>query len=130
MGAAGKRVKANPGRAGTDNESRADFEARLEDPRYPRGNRRASGRDHLKPVRRGTMPKTGGGVRPRGIPTGADRVAQTGEGVGTGLGADLSSGFLRVSTEPVGPGGTAGSGTREGFSDPPGDGLGRAWRAT
>ena len=71
-----KRVKANQGGAGIDDQSIADFEARLADHLYKLWNRMASGSYHPKPVRRVEIPKASGGVRPLGIPTVADRVAQ------------------------------------------------------
>ena len=71
-----KRVKANQGGAGIDQQSIADFEANLGDNLYKLWNRMASGSYHPKPVRRVDIPKSGGGVRPLGIPTVADRVAQ------------------------------------------------------
>ena len=71
-----KRVKANQGGAGIDGQSIADFEARLADNLYKLWNRMASGSYHPKPVRRVNIPKASGGVRPLGIPTVADRVAQ------------------------------------------------------
>ena len=71
-----KRVKANQGGAGIDQQSIAEFEANLGDNLYKIWNRMASGSYHPKPVRRVNIPKPDGGVRPLGIPTVADRVAQ------------------------------------------------------
>ena len=71
-----KRVKANQGGAGIDQQSIAEFEANLGDNLYKIWNRMASGSYHPKPVRRVNIPKPDGGIRPLGIPTVADRVAQ------------------------------------------------------
>jgi len=72
-----KRVKANQGAAGVDGQSIAEFEADLEDNLYKLWNRLSSGSYFPPPVRRVDIPKRdGGGVRPLGIPTVADRVAQ------------------------------------------------------
>ena len=71
-----KRVKANQGGAGIDQQSIAEFEANLGDNLYKIWNRMASGSYHPKPVRRVNIPKPDVGVRPLGIPTVADRVAQ------------------------------------------------------
>lgn len=72
-----KRVKANRGAAGVDEQSLADFEADLADNLYKLWNRLASGSYFPPPVRRVEIPKRNGGSRPLGIPTVADRVAQT-----------------------------------------------------
>jgi RNA-directed DNA polymerase len=72
-----KRVKANQGAAGVDGQSIAEFEAELENNLYKLWNRLSSGSYFPPPVRRVDIPKRdGGGVRPLGIPTVADRVAQ------------------------------------------------------
>lgn len=71
-----KRVKANQGGAGIDQQSIADFEANLADNLYKIWNRMASGSYHPQAVRRVNIPKPDGGVRPLGIPTVADRVGQ------------------------------------------------------
>ena len=72
-----KSVKANQGAAGVDGQSIAEFEADLEDNLYKLWNRLSSGSYFPPPVRRVDIPKRdGGGVRPLGIPTVADRVAQ------------------------------------------------------
>ena len=72
-----KSVKANQGAAGVDGQSIAEFEADLENNLYKLWNRLSSGSYFPPPVRRVDIPKRdGGGVRPLGIPTVADRVAQ------------------------------------------------------
>ncbi len=73
-----KRVRANQGTAGVDEQSIADFEADLTNNLYKLWNRLSSGSYHPPPVRRVDIPKgEGGGTRPLGIPTVADRIAQT-----------------------------------------------------
>ena len=71
-----KRVKANHGAAGVDEQSIGAFEERLADNLYKLWNRLSSGSYMPAPVRRVDIPKAGGGMRPLGIPTVADRVAQ------------------------------------------------------
>ena len=72
-----KRVRANQGAAGVDGQSIAEFEADLENNLYKLWNRLSSGSYFPPPVRRVDIPKRdGGGVRPLGIPTVADRAAQ------------------------------------------------------
>jgi retron-type reverse transcriptase len=72
-----KRVKANQGAAGVDGQSIAEFEADLENNLCKLWNRLSSGSYFPPPVRRVDIPKRdGGGVRPSGIPTVADRAAQ------------------------------------------------------
>ncbi len=70
-------VQANQGAAGVDNQSIADFEANLKDNLYRIWNRMSSGSYFPPPVRLVKIPKPGGGERTLGIPTVADRVAQT-----------------------------------------------------
>jgi group II intron reverse transcriptase/maturase len=72
-----QRVKANRGAAGVDGESLAMFEQDLKGNLYKIWNRMSSGSYHPPPVRRVEIPKDSGGVRPLGIPTVGDRVAQT-----------------------------------------------------
>ena len=73
-----KRVKANRGAAGVDGQSLEAFEKDLKNNLYKLWNRMSSGSYFPPPVRRVEIPKDQGrGVRPLGIPTVADRVAQT-----------------------------------------------------
>ena len=70
-------MKANRGAAGVDGVSLAEFETDLKNNLYKVWNRMASGSYHPPPVRLVEIPKATGGTRPLGIPTVADRVAQT-----------------------------------------------------
>ena len=72
-----RRVKANRGAAGVDGESLTAFEKNLKDNLYKVWNRMSSGSYFPPPVRLVEIPKDNGGMRPLGIPTVADRVAQT-----------------------------------------------------
>jgi RNA-directed DNA polymerase len=73
-----KRVRANHGAAGVDGQTIAEFEEDLKDNLYGLWNRMSSGSYMAPPVRRVEIPKdNGGGVRLLGIPSVADRVAQT-----------------------------------------------------
>ena len=71
-----KRVKANHGAAGVDGQSITDFEEDLKNNLYKLWNRLSSGSYFPTPVRRVEIPKGDGRMRPLGIPTVADRVAQ------------------------------------------------------
>jgi len=71
-----KRVRANKGAAGVDEESIGRFGEKLEDNLYKIWNRLSSGSYFPPPVLRVDIPKADGGKRPLGIPTVADRVAQ------------------------------------------------------
>jgi RNA-directed DNA polymerase len=73
-----KRVKANKGAAGVDGQSIEDFEKDLRNNLYKIWNRMSSGTYFPPPVRAVEIPKPhGGGTRILGIPTVADRIAQT-----------------------------------------------------
>ncbi len=72
-----QRVKANRGAAGVDGESLAAFEKDLKGNLYKVWNRMSSGSYFPPPVRLVEIPKDNGGMRALGIPTVADRVAQT-----------------------------------------------------
>lgn len=73
-----EKVRANQGVAGVDGESIAGFEEDLKGNLYKLWNRMSSGTYFPPPVRAVEIPKAGGkGVRVLGVPTVADRVAQT-----------------------------------------------------
>jgi RNA-directed DNA polymerase len=72
-----QQVKANKGAAGVDGQSIGDFEADLRNNLYKIWNRMSSGTYFPPPVRAVEIPKHGGGTRMLGVPTVADRVAQT-----------------------------------------------------
>ena len=71
-----KRVKANHGAAGVDEQSIADFERNLKGNLYKIWNRMSSGSYFPPPVRTVKIPKANGGERKLGIPTVSDRIAQ------------------------------------------------------
>jgi group II intron reverse transcriptase/maturase len=72
-----KRVKANGGAAGMDGQTLEMFEKDLKGNLYKVWNRMSSGSYFPPPVRLVEIPKGNGGMRPLGIPTVGDRVAQT-----------------------------------------------------
>src|SRR3954449_9923144 len=73
-----KQVEANKGAAGVDGQSIADFETNLQDSLYKIWNRMSSGSYFPPPVLGVEIAKSHGrGTRTLGIPTVADRVAQT-----------------------------------------------------
>lgn len=69
-------MKANQGAAGVDGQSIEEFESDLKGNLYKLWNRMSSGSYMPPPVRRVEIPKSGGGKRPLGVPTVADRIAQ------------------------------------------------------
>jgi RNA-directed DNA polymerase len=71
------KVEANRGAPGVDGQSLAAFETDLQGNLYKIWNRMSSGSYFPPPVRAVEIPKAGGGVRTLGVPTVADRVAQT-----------------------------------------------------
>ncbi|WP_328543095.1 group II intron reverse transcriptase/maturase [Streptomyces sp. NBC_00371] len=72
------RVKANKGAAGVDGESIEQFEVDLKGNLYKLWNRMSSGCYFPPPVKMVEIDKPGGrGVRVLGVPTVADRIAQT-----------------------------------------------------
>jgi RNA-directed DNA polymerase len=71
------RVKANKGAAGVDEVSIEQFETGLQNNLYKVWNRMSSGSYFPPPARAVEIPKASGGVRTLGVPTVADRVAQT-----------------------------------------------------
>jgi RNA-directed DNA polymerase len=72
-----RKVKANKGAPGVDEQSLAAFDADLQGNLYKIWNRMSSGSYFPPPVRAVEIPKAGGGVRTLGVPTVVDRVAQT-----------------------------------------------------
>ncbi len=71
-----KRVKANRGAAGVDDQSIEEFDRELGNNLYKLWNRMSSGSYFPPPVKRVFIDKRGGGSRPLGIPTVSDRIAQ------------------------------------------------------
>ena len=71
-----KKVKANKGGAGVDRQTIEEFERNLKGNLYKIWNRLSSGSYMPPAVLRVEIPKSDGKIRPLGIPTVADRVAQ------------------------------------------------------
>jgi RNA-directed DNA polymerase len=84
------RVKANKGAAGVDEQSIAEFERDLSGNLYKLWNRLSSGSYFPPPVRAVAIPKRDGSSRTLGVPTVADRIAQT-----------VVRSYLEPSVEPV-----------------------------
>ena len=72
-----RRVKANKGAAGVDEQSLSEFERDLKGNLYKLWNRLSSGSYFPPPVRAVEIPKRDGSSRVLGVPTVADRIAQT-----------------------------------------------------
>jgi RNA-directed DNA polymerase len=72
-----QRVKANDGTSGVDGETIKEFAQKEEDNLYKLWNRMSSGSYFPSPVRAHGIAKRDGGERVLGIPTVADRIAQT-----------------------------------------------------
>ena len=71
-----QRVKANKGGSGVDGQSLQAFDQDLSNNLYKLWNRLSSGSYFPQAVKRVEIPKADGGIRPLGIPTVADRIAQ------------------------------------------------------
>jgi len=71
-----KRVKSNKGGEGCDGQSMKDFDVHVNDNLYKIWNRLSSGSYMPPPVLRVEIIKSDGGIRPLGIPTVSDRIAQ------------------------------------------------------
>lgn len=71
-----QRVKANKGGSGVDAQSLEQFDQDLGNNLYKLWNRLSSGSYHPQAVKRVEIPKADGGIRPLGIPTVVDRIAQ------------------------------------------------------
>ena len=85
-----RRVKANKGAAGVDEQSILEFERDLHGNLYKLWNRLSSGTYFPPPVRAVEIPKRDGGSRMLGVPTVADRIAQT-----------VVRGYLEPGVEPL-----------------------------
>jgi len=86
-----QKVKANQGAPGVDGVSLEDFEKDLKGNLYKIWNRMSSGSYFPPPVRAVEIPKShGGGTRVLGVPTVADRIAQT-----------VVAGFLESKVEQI-----------------------------
>ncbi|MEZ0071426.1 group II intron reverse transcriptase/maturase [Planotetraspora sp. GP83] len=86
-----EKVKANKGAAGVDGMSVEVFEKDLKDNLYKIWNRMSSGAYFPPPVQAVEIPKAhGGGTRTLGVPTVADRIAQT-----------VVAGVLEAKVEPI-----------------------------
>ena len=72
-----KSVKSKAGAAGVDRQSLDDFERNCRNNLYKIWNRMSSGCYFPPPVKAVSIPKKQGGVRILGVPTVADRIAQT-----------------------------------------------------
>lgn len=72
-----RRVKSNKGSAGVDKQSIAEFEVELKANLFRIWNRMSSGSYFPPPIRAVPIPKKSGGERILGVPTVADRIAQT-----------------------------------------------------
>jgi len=85
-----RRVKANKGAAGVDEQSILEFEADLRGNLYKLWNRLSSGSYFPPPVRAVEIPKRDGSPRVLGVPTVADRIAQS-----------VVRGYLEPGVEPL-----------------------------
>ena len=71
-----KRIKANKGAAGVDEQSLEELEKNLKNNLYKIWNRMSSGSYLPPPVKAVEIPKSDGKMRKLGIPTVSDRIAQ------------------------------------------------------
>ncbi len=71
------KVSGNKGAAGVDGQSLAQFEQNLQNNLFKLWNRMSSGSYFPEPVKAVPIPKSAGGTRILGVPTVADRIAQT-----------------------------------------------------
>lgn len=72
-----RKVAENKGAPGVDGVTIARFEEKLKNNLFKLWNRMSSGSYFPPPVKAVEIPKSGGGVRVLGVPTVADRIAQT-----------------------------------------------------
>ena len=99
------QVRSNGGAAGVDGVTIEQFEADLKGNLYKIWNRMSSGAYFPPPVRAVSIPKKSGGQRILGVPTVADRVAQTvvKQTDRAGTRRNLSGRFLRLQARQIGP---------------------------
>ncbi|SNQ50406.1 Group II intron reverse transcriptase/maturase [Frankia canadensis] len=71
------KVSGNKGAAGIDGQSLTEFEQNLRNSLFKLWNRMSSGSYFPEPVKAVSIPKSDGGTRILGVPTIADRIAQT-----------------------------------------------------
>ena len=71
------KVRGNKGAAGVDGQSLAEFEQDLQNNLFKLWNRMSSGSYFPGAVKAVPIPKASGGTRILGVPTIADRIAQT-----------------------------------------------------
>jgi len=71
-----RRVRANKGACGVDGQTWKEFDANLQKNLYRIWNRMSSGSYFPQAVKRVEIPKSDGKIRPLGIPTLTDRIAQ------------------------------------------------------
>ena len=90
-----KKVKSNRGSAGVDQQTLADFDKVRSKELYKIWNRLASGSYFPPAIRRVSIPKGRGKLRPLGIPTVSDRIAQ--QVIKSYLEPRLEAEFLEVS---------------------------------
>ena len=72
-----RQVKANRGAHGVDEQTITEFEGNLKSNLYRLWNRLSSGSYFPPPIRGVEIPKKDGKIRQLGVPTVADRIAQT-----------------------------------------------------
>ena len=101
-----KRVKANQGAAGVDEQTIADFERNLKGNLYKVWNRMSSGSYFPPPVRTVKIPESKRWGKETGHTdcVGSDRATGGEVETGAGGGPAVPSGFLRVSPGEVGAG--------------------------
>jgi hypothetical protein len=102
-----KRVKANKGAAGVDEQTIEDFEKKLKKNLYKIWNRMSSGSYFPPPVRTVKIPKANGGEKAGHTNCFGSNRATGGEvETGTRGGSTVSCRLLRISTGEVGVGGS------------------------
>ena len=112
-----EKVRAAKGAPGADGVTIAEFEENLKDNLYKVWNRMASGTYFPPPVKAAGIPKADGGTRMLGVPSVADRIAQT-----------VAAARIGAVVEPVFCGDSCGYRPGRGALDAAGACRGRCWR--